>query len=301
MRASARRFIFVAGFAVLFGRSAFAQSQAAEPPDAGLAASAAEQQGARDCNGFFSCWFERSDKAKATQPRWMTPLVTVTPRLEQEFRYDIAWQGAADGTTTVNYGFNKGIELIPTSNTEVILIAPPYIVHHEPAVHDGSGDAGILVKFRMLSGDEQHGNYIVTFFYQMSFPSGSYSNGAAHAVITPTLAYGKGWGRWDVQGTLGSGIPVVSAATLGTPVNWNNAVQWHPSKLLWPELEANTTFFPNGKNSGQEQVFLTPGLILGRFPLSKRFRLVFGAGYQIAVTHFHTNNHNVILTVRFPF
>lgn len=291
----------VAGFAVLFGGGAFAQSPVAAPADASFAASTADSRAASECKGFFSCWLERSDKAKATQPRWMTPLATVTPRLEQEFRYDIAWQGAVDGTTTVNYGFNKGIELIPTPNTEIILITPPYIVHREPTIHDGSGDAGILVKFRMLSRDEQHGNYVATFFYQMSFPSGSYSNGAPHAVITPTLAYGKGWGRWDLQGTLGAGIPVVSAATIGTSVNWNNAVQWHPSKLFWPELEANTTFFPNGKNFGQKQVFLTPGLILGRFPLGKRFRLAFGAGFQIAVTHFHTNNHNVILSMRFPF
>jgi hypothetical protein len=39
-------------------------------------------------DGFFSGWFDRSDQAKADQPSWMTPLVAVTPRLEQEFRAD---------------------------------------------------------------------------------------------------------------------------------------------------------------------------------------------------------------------
>src|SRR5579859_249829 len=36
--------------------------------------------------GYFDNWFVRSDAAKASQPHWMTPLVTVTPRLEQEVR-----------------------------------------------------------------------------------------------------------------------------------------------------------------------------------------------------------------------
>jgi hypothetical protein len=26
-----------------------------------------------------------------------------------------------------------------------------------------------------------------------------------------------------------------------------------------------------------------------------------GGGYQIATTHFHTSNHNAILSIRFPF
>ena len=31
-------------------------------------------------------WFATSDAAKEAQPHWMTPVVTVTPRLEQEIR-----------------------------------------------------------------------------------------------------------------------------------------------------------------------------------------------------------------------
>jgi hypothetical protein len=46
-------------------------------------------------------------------------------RLEQEIRYDIFWQGHADGATTENYGGSKGLELIPAKNTEVIIGIPP--------------------------------------------------------------------------------------------------------------------------------------------------------------------------------
>ena len=32
---------------------------------------------------YFAHWFDRVKEAQASQPRWMTPLVTVTPRLER--------------------------------------------------------------------------------------------------------------------------------------------------------------------------------------------------------------------------
>jgi len=37
---------------------------------------------------YFADWFDRVEAVQASQPHWMTPLVTVTPRLEQEVRYD---------------------------------------------------------------------------------------------------------------------------------------------------------------------------------------------------------------------
>jgi hypothetical protein len=49
-------------------------------------------------------------------------------------------------------------------------------------------------------------------------------------------------------------------------------------------------------------------LIIGRIPLSHdasgkpgRLGLTFGAGEQIAMTHFHTANHYTVLTFRIPF
>jgi hypothetical protein len=36
----------------------------------------------------FRSWLDMVQATQAAQPNWMTPLVTVTPRLEQEFRYD---------------------------------------------------------------------------------------------------------------------------------------------------------------------------------------------------------------------
>jgi hypothetical protein len=71
-------------------------------------------------------------------------------------------------------------------------------------------------------------------------------------------------------------------------------------KKLWPEVEINYTHFMDGPNDGKNQAFITPGILFGRFHLYQRLALTSGGGFQIAATHFHTNN-NGILTVRFPF
>jgi hypothetical protein len=251
--------------------------------------------------GYFSNWFERVDKTQAEQPHWITPLATTTPRLEEEVRYDQLWQENAEGITTNNYDGGKGLELIPFEKVEVIFNVPPYIAHNSPAVKDGFGDVAFLVKYRLLSGNEEHGKYILTVFLGWSIPTGDHKNGALHAVITPTIAYGKGFGNFDLQGTFGIGLPVADTNIVGRTYAWNNTFQYRLFRKLWPEVELNSTFFQDGKNDGQKQNFVTPGLVMGRFRLWKRVGFSIGGGYQIATTHFHTNNHNAILSVRFPF
>lgn len=247
-------------------------------------------------------WFARSDRNKEEQPKWVTPLATTTPRLEQEFRYDVVWQELGGGRNTTNIGNSKGLELIPFDRTEVILSVPPYFKRNfVSATTDGFGDFSWLVKYRLLSSNEKGGNYILTAFLGGTLPTGSSRNGAEHATLTPTLAYGKGWGNFDIQGTFGVTFPVADTTTIGTPVAWNNALQYRVLRKLWPELEINTTFFPNGPREGNQQVFLTPGLVIGRIPLNHRVGLTFGAGVQIAATRFHTSNHNAIFSVRLPF
>jgi len=253
------------------------------------------------CSGYWSCWFPRVDKTQKEQPHWITPLATTTPRLEQEFRYDIFWQTGANGVTTENYGGSKGLELIPFEKIEIILSAPPYIVHNNPAVKDGFGDFQFLIKFRLLSSNEEHRNHILTAFLGVSLPTGSHTNGALDASITPTIAYGKGFGRFDAQGTFGVGLPTSDTNLIGRTFTWNNAFQYRVLRKLWPEVELNSTFFQQGKNDGKKQVFVTPGLVIGRLHLSRRLGFTVGGGIQIAATHFHTNNHNGIFSVRFPF
>jgi hypothetical protein len=253
-------------------------------------------------DGFWARWFERSDKAKSEQPHWITPIATTTPRLEQEFRYDVNWSQARPGAVyTENYGNTKGLELIPFERVEIIAGVPGYVAHNNPAAPDGWTDFQLLMKYRLLSANESQGDYILTAFLSSSFPTGTNHNGQAKAIITPTLAYGKGWNPFDIQGTIGVGVPAADASAIGRTYTWNNALQLHVLQKLWPEVELNRTWFVDGKNAGREQTFVTPGLVIGRFPLADRVGLTLGVGVQIAVSTFHTQNHTIILSTRLPF
>jgi hypothetical protein len=173
-------------------------------------------------DSYFADWFARVDKSKDGQPHWVTPLATTTPRLEEEYRYDQLWQTNPKGITTDNYNGGKGLELIPFEKIEFIFNVPPYLVHNNATVRDGFGDVAFLIKYRFLSANEEHGNYILTAFLGWSLSTGDHKNGAWHAVITPTIAYGKGFGNFDLQGTFGVGLPVADTNSLGRTYAWNN-------------------------------------------------------------------------------
>jgi hypothetical protein len=253
--------------------------------------------------GFIDRWQARATRTQGEQPHWVTPLVTVTPRLEQEFRTDFTRQIAPTGTATWNFGNAKGLELIPFSRVEVIFNVPAYIEHNTKA-KDGFGDTTFSLKYRLYSRSEKAGDGIVTAFVGGSVPTGSYKNGSIAASVTPTLAAGKGFGKFDIVSTLGSALPVTDSKTLGHSIVWNTTLQGNAAKFLWPEVEFNNTFYKGGPNDGHAQGFITPGLMIGRFHLSKahpRLGATFGFGEQIAVTHFHTYNHGLVFSGRIPF
>ena len=249
-----------------------------------------------DSGGYFRTWFKRVTRTQAAQPHWITPLFTTTPRLEEEFRSDIVWTPTPAGDS-MNYGNGKGLELIPTYNTEIILGVPPYQV--PPNAPAGGGNIPITLKYRFASQNEENGNYIATAFLAGSIPAGRFHT--KYGTITPTIAFGKGFRNFDFQSTLGWTIPTGGRHTTGTPVLWNTAFQYRVLRKLWPEAEINATFWPNGSLDGDKQVFLSPGLVAGRFHLWQRLGMSIGAGEQIAVTRFHQYNHAKTLSIRFPF
>ena len=281
--------------------------------------------------GVVHSWIDMVNASQAAQPHWMTPLVTVTPRLEQEIRWDAYDQQNGAGSQgnhqrLLSDGGPGGprVEIIPTYNTELILAAPPVISASGPrGTQTSPGDwPAFLVKYRFISAPEQSGNYIVTGFFQMSVPSG-YGAGISNNVLVaqPTLAFGKGWGDFDIQSTISVQVPVDSyhclpagptlctavpktgtfVGNFGDPILWNTAFQYHLWQFFWPELEVNYTFWPNGTHAGVNQVLLTPGLILGRFKLAERENLIVGAGYQFAVTNNPVVANNWVVTARLTF
>ena len=57
---------------------------------------------------FIARYQARVSATQAEQPHWITPLVTVTARLEQEFRPDFVRQINPKLTETWNFGNSKG-------------------------------------------------------------------------------------------------------------------------------------------------------------------------------------------------
>lgn len=271
------------------------------------------QQTTGSDSSFIARYQARVTATQSEQPHWITPLVTVTPRLEQELRTDFVRQVNSAGYDTWIYDNGKGLELIPARRIELLFNLPPFFNHLEPGTKDGFGDVSFLSKYRIFARNEEHGNAIVTAFLGASVPSGTDDIGSCCAVITPTLAVGKGFGLLALTSTAGGTLPVTNAEGLGHTVLWNNALQYRMgrtgiARLFWPEVEFNSSFFLGGTSDGKATTYATPGIVIGRVPLTHdanekpgRLGLTFGAGEQIALTHFHKSNHNIVLTVRMPF
>lgn len=248
---------------------------------------------------FIETWQACVIATQNAQPHWVTPLVTVTPRLEQEFRADFLREITPTHADTWIYGNGKGLELIPARHIELLFNVPPYIQHNS-AAKDGFGDTTFLLKYRLFARNEEAGNAIVTAFLGGSVPTGTYSNGSTDASVTPTLAVGKGFGGFDAQSTAGAALPVANSNKLGRPLVWNTAFQYRVNPHWWPEVEFNSTFFEGGPNDGKIQNFVTPGLV-SRWKLHNRLGATVGAGMQIASSRFHSYNHGLILSARMPF
>jgi hypothetical protein len=293
--------ITIALLALFRGATSVVSAQSTTDPSASSQLQSNSAGPAGQGDGFMGDWLSMVTETQSEQPRWMTPLATTTPRLEQEFRFDVQTQPHNNGLVTNNFGVSKGFEIIPAKRWEVILAIPPYIVDNPDSTKDGFGDWQFLVKYRILSSNEEHGNYILTAFFQMTLPTGQYTQGNPSPVITPTISYGKGIGNFDVQGTFGVSLPTGHVQTIGRTIPWNNTFQYHLWKKFWPEAEVNYTRYYLGSHGGNTSLYLTPGLILGRFRIHNRFAFAIGGGYEIAVTTFHPTNHIAICSIRFPF
>ncbi len=257
-------------------------------------------------DNFFSNWQHRASESQSKQPSWSVPLNQPYPMLIQVFRFDLARQISPTHTDTWNYGVSKGLNLVAGSiNSEFDVYPPPYIEHNSTA-KDGFGDPTFGYKYRIVSGNEKHGDYALSAQLTATIPTGSYSNGSTDAVLTPTLEGGKGWGRFDVISCLGGTLPTGDTDKLGRTIPWNTTAQYKLGKYWWPELESNATYYFGGKNDGKTQNFLEPGFTAGKFKLqphneTARAGLAFGAGMQIATSSFHSYNHALVFTARLLF
>ena len=258
-------------------------------------------------SSFLARYQSRLAQTQLDQPHWATPLVTINARLEQGFRADFLRQTAPNGQSTWNYGNAKGLQIVPFRHIELRFSPPPFFTHSDPHTEDGFGDVAFRLKYRIYGSGEQHHNAIVTALIAASVPTSKSGNGSSCAILTPTFELGKGFGRLALTSAASGTLPISNTQKLGRSIVWNNAIQYHATTLLWPQVEFNSTFYRGGKNDGHQQTFITPGLVISRIPLSHPasgaapLTITLGAGEQIALTHFNTYNHSPIFTARLRF
>ena len=112
---------------------------------------------------YFLHWFDRAEEAQATPPHWMTSITTVTPRLEQEYRYDQSQQFLQNGAEVNNYFGGKGLELIPNTTNEILINMPAFeqrtqVVRKGMNVAPATGFADwnfLTIKQRLLSANDR--------------------------------------------------------------------------------------------------------------------------------------------------
>jgi len=266
--------------------------------DGGAAASSSQ--------GFLDSYFRMVERAQASQPRWISPLFTTTPRLNERFRYDFSFQARTGDVDLANYGSSKGLELIFTDHVAVTFGIPAYLVRAAPrGTLSGWADETFQMKYRFASAAEGSGNYVFSAFFGASVPTGSDAFTAKVPIYTPTLAFGKGWGSreegFDIQSTLGVSVPGGDKARVGMPVVWSTAFQAHVARYLWPEFEVALTHWTDGPSDGKWQAIATVGVVAGRFPIAGRLHCDVGFGYQWAISTYRTYNSAWLATFRLPF
>jgi hypothetical protein len=203
------------------------------------------------------------------------PDQTVTARLEQEFRYDQYQEFLQNGSEINNYFAGKGLELIPTTTNEILINVPPY----EQRLPEGSkvtpatgfADGNfVTIKQRLLSANEENGNYILSAYLGFQAPTGitAFTNRLAW-IVTPTLAGGWGIGDFDVQGTIGYTLPTDERNHVGNTLLTSVTAQFHFLEYFWPEFGFNDTQWTSGERAGRNQLLARVG-IFGRFQIYNR-------------------------------
>jgi len=64
-------------------------------------------------------------------------------------------------------------------------------------------------------------------------------------------------------------------------------LQYHIGEYFWPEFAFNDTQWTSGERAGRNQLFVSPGIMFGRFQIYNRVKFNFGIAYQVAVVPDH--------------
>jgi hypothetical protein len=246
---------------------------------------------------------EHNAQMTSVQPSWMGPLIQSDPRLAQAVKLSVS-NSQSPSAQVISYGNNHGVSVVAFRRFQFDFIPPSFFRNHSPVLKDGFGNAATQVKYRIASGNEEHGNFALTAIVTHGFAPRAYQNGVLSSYYSPRLAAGMAFGRFNVQSTLGGFLPTDKVSAQGRAIEWNTTAQVHPARNVWIDVEDNVAFNIGGAFDGTTQNFVTPAA----FYLARRGdwgprhpAYIFGTGMQIATTTFHQYNHNLITEMRILF
>lgn len=237
------------------------------------------------------------------QPSWMGPLIQSDARLGQGIRISVS-DLSAPGEQIIGYGNNHGVSVIAMRRFQFDFDPPSFFRNHSAAYPDGFGNAGAQVKYRIASGDAEHGNFALTAIEFHGFATRAAQNGMLTAYDCPKIAAGIARGRFDMQSTLGGVLPAGRIAAQGQVIEWNVTGQVHPTAHTWFDIENNYAMNLGGPFDGKAQNFVTPAafyMVRRRQWEPTHTVFVFDGGMQIATSQFHTYNHNLVADLRISF
>jgi len=97
----------------------------------------------------------------------------------------------------------------------------------------------------------------------------------------PSRAASAG-GDFDIQGTIGYTLPTDERNHVGTSLVTRTSLQYHIGEYFWPEFAFNDTQWTSGVRADRNQLFVSPGIMFGRFQIYNRVKFNFGIAYQVA-------------------
>ena len=224
----------------------------------GIAAVCAPVHPAHPQETFRDRFNNRNATMAALQPTWIGPLIQSDPRLVQGARLSVS-KSTAPGAQPISYGNNHGVSLIAGTRWQLDFNPPSFYRNHCAALPDGWGNASVQAKFRIASGNKDHGNFALTAILLHGFASGAAQNGALTSFYMPKLAAGKAFGRFfDLQSTLNGVLPTGKIDQQGRAIEWNLTGQLHPTSRTYFDIENNAAFLLGGPNNSKTLNFITP-------------------------------------------
>ncbi|TFE66563.1 hypothetical protein [Methylacidiphilum caldifontis] len=222
-------------------------------------------------------WLAIVDEARSTQPYWPAPIITSTARLEQYARYGQLWQTYPGQISAVEYGSSfTGLKLIISHRMDVELETPSFISTTQPELQ-GMGNMVTRAKYRILSKNQENGNYVLSAAFSVYSPLGHPPASKLTEILEPSIQFGKGWGNFAIQSSLHVGIPVAEETLVGNPITVNTALQYNLFQYFWPTVEFLYTYFPNGNNHAKSQFGVAPEIEFGYIQIPRsRYQLIFG-------------------------